>query len=56
MMAKRKPLNVVSPVAADNLVQVASFALPADKAGVKMIDPDNMDELVRLLQEEAKVL
>ena len=56
MMAKRKPLNVVPAAAADNLVKVASFALPADKAGVKMIDPDNMDELVRLLQEEAKVL
>jgi len=56
MMAKRKPLNVVAAVAADNPVKVSSFTLPTAKAGVKMIDPENMDELVRLLQEEAKVL
>ena len=56
MMAKRKPLNVVPAVAADNLAVATSFELPAGKTTVKMIDPDNMDELVRLLIEEAKVL
>ena len=56
MMAKRKPLNVVAATTSDNHVKVASFSLPDAKAGVKMIDPENMDELVRLLQEEAKVL
>lgn len=56
MMAKRKPLNVVSAVACDDLVATGSFELPAGKSSVKMIDADNMDELVRLLQEEAKVL
>lgn len=56
MMAKRKPLNVVPAVACDDLVATGSFELPAGKSSVKMIDADNMDELVRLLQEEAKVL
>ena len=56
MMAKRKPLNVVEAVGAEDLAVVSSFELPAGKSSVKMIDPDNMDELVRLLQEEAKVL
>jgi len=56
MMAKRKPLNVVPAVAAENLAVASSFTLPAAKTEVKMIDPENMDELVRLLQEEAKVL
>ncbi len=56
MMAKRKPLNVVPAVAADDLAVATSFSLPSGKSEVKMIDPDNMDELVRLLQEEAKVL
>ena len=56
MMAKRKPLNIVPAVDAENLAVAVSYALPAEKTSVKMIDPDNMDELVRLLREEAKVL
>ncbi len=56
MQAKRKPLNVVAPVAVDNNVVVARYELPSGKSACKMIDADNMDELVRLLQEEAKVL
>ncbi len=56
MMAKRKPLNVVPAVDAENLSVAVSYAMPAEKSSVKMIDPDNMDELVRLLREEAKVL
>ena len=56
MMAKRKPLNIVPAVDADNSTVIASYELPTGKTSVKMIDPDNMDELVRLLKEEAKVL
>lgn len=56
MMAKRKPLNIVPPVDAEKVVGVTNYALPSGKGSVKMIDPDNMDELVRLLKEEAKVL
>ncbi len=56
MIAKRKPLNVVAPVAAEDLAVVASYTVPEGRTSCKMIDPDNMDELVRLLQEEAKVL
>ncbi len=56
MMAKRKPLNVVEAVAFSDKSKVVGYALPTGKTEVKMIDPENMDELVRLLQEEAKVL
>jgi len=56
MMAKRKPLTVVEPNASSSGVSVSSFSLPAEKGGVKMIDADDMDELVRLLHEEAKVI
>ena len=56
MMAKKKPLTVIEPVAfADHAVAV-HFDLPPVKTGVKLIAPDNMDELVRLLHEEAKVI
>ncbi len=56
MMAKKKPLEVIEPTSVDNHVSVVEYSLPEAKSGVKMIDPENMDELVRLLQEEAKVI
>lgn len=56
MMAKRKPLEVVPATEIESHVQVESFDLPAEKSGVTMIDENNMDELVRLLHEEAKVI
>lgn len=56
MMAKRKPLTVVPAVAAEDSAVLVQFDYPAEKTGVKLIAPDNMDELVRLLHNEAKVL
>lgn len=56
MAARTKPLKVVEPVATDALTTVSSFALPPAKAGVKLVDADNVDELVRLLHEEAKAI
>jgi electron transfer flavoprotein beta subunit len=56
MSARTKPLKVVEPVNADELTSISSFELPPPKAGVKMISPDDMAELVRLLHEEAKVI
>ena len=56
MGARSKPLKVVEPQAADTLTGVNSFELPPPKAGVKLVAPDNVDELVRLLHEEAKVI
>ncbi len=56
MMAKRKPLKVVEPVAVDDPVSVVQYALPPKKKGVKLIEPEHIDELVRLLHEEAKVI
>jgi electron transfer flavoprotein beta subunit len=56
MAARTKPLKVVEPVAVEPLTSVAGFDLPPAKAGVKMIEPDNVAELVRLLREEAKVI
>jgi len=54
MAARTKPLKVSEPVAADALTSIASFSLPPAKAGVKLVAPDNVAELVRLLHEEAK--
>jgi len=56
MMAKRKPLNIVEPQEAKELSRITAYELPDAKSGVKLIDPENMDELVKLLNEEAKVI
>ena len=56
MAARTKPLKVSEPVAADVLTTVQSFGLPPAKAGVKLVPPDNVEELVRLLHEEAKMI
>ena len=56
MMAKRKPLKVVEPTAVDDLSTVVGYELPPAKQEVKMVDPEDMVELVRLLHEEAKVI
>jgi electron transfer flavoprotein beta subunit len=56
MMAKSKPLDVVEPKASETMTAIAKFDMPPPKAAVKMIDPDNMEELVRALHEDSKVI
>jgi len=56
MAARTKPLKVVEPAAIEALTHVDNYELPAPKAGVKLIPADNVQELVRLLHEEAKVI
>ena len=56
MAARTKPLKVVAPAAIDSLSSIVSYEMPPAKTGVKMIAADNMDELVSLLHNEAKVI
>lgn len=56
MAARTKPLKVVEPASVEALTSVTSFGLPPAKAGVKLVPADNVEELVRLLHEEAKAI
>ena len=56
MAARTKPLNIVAPATIDALTAYESYTLPNAKSACKMIDPENMDELVALLHNEAKVI
>ena len=56
MSARSKPLNVLDPFDDVQKTVVENFMMPAAKSGVKMIDADNVSELVDLLKNEAKVL
>lgn len=56
MAARTKPLQVVAPVPVEQLTSYQNYSMPAAKSACKMIDPNNMDELVNLLHNEAKVI
>jgi electron transfer flavoprotein beta subunit len=56
MKSRSKPLAVVPAVEVASHITLLRHDMPPAKTGVKMIDADNMAELVRLLHEEAKVI
>jgi len=56
MTARSKPLDVVEPASDDHMTASLKFELPPEKGAVKMVDPDNVSELVDLLKNDAKVI
>ena len=56
MMARKKPLNVLEPTGAAALSSTVQFEKPAPKGEVKLVDADNVDQLIELLHNEAKVI
>ncbi len=56
MMARKTPLQVVPAAAAEPLTEFLDFTVPTPKEPCKMVDADNVKELVQLLQNEAKVI
>ncbi|MEQ9188166.1 MAG: electron transfer flavoprotein subunit beta/FixA family protein [Cryomorphaceae bacterium] len=56
MAARSKPLQVVAATAAQSLTQIVGYELPAEKGSVKLINPEDVKELVNLLHNEAKVI
>ncbi|MDE1190550.1 MAG: electron transfer flavoprotein subunit beta/FixA family protein [Arachidicoccus sp.] len=56
MAARSKPIKVVEPIASDNLTEIVQYELPPAKESVKLIDANNVEELVRILHEDVKVI
>jgi electron transfer flavoprotein beta subunit len=56
MMARQKKLTVVPPVDAAEGTLDIQFEKPEPKGAVKLVDPENIDELIQLLHKEAKVI
>ena len=56
MMARKKPLNVKEPQNPQPKTEARKFEKPAPKGEVKMVDAENLDELIELLHNEAKVI
>ena len=55
-MARKKPLTVLEPIDANIETNSVKFEKPAAKGAVKLVDADNLDELINLLHNEAKVI
>ena len=55
MSARTKPLHIQEATGSEVKVHGVSYDSVPARAAVKMVTPDNLDELVRLLHEEAKV-
>jgi electron transfer flavoprotein beta subunit len=56
MTARTKVLTVLEPIAANAETRAIKFEKPAPKSAVKLISSDNLDELINLLHNEAKVI
>jgi len=56
MMARKKPLTIVEATANKTATKTVSFEKPAAKSACKMVDASNVEELVNLLHNEAKVI
>ncbi|MGM0947096.1 MAG: electron transfer flavoprotein subunit beta/FixA family protein [Bacteroidota bacterium] len=56
MSARTKPLNVVDAVDTETQAEASKYELPPAKGAVKLIDKDQVSDLVKLLKNEAKVL
>ena len=56
MMARQKPLTILEPISLEPETASVSFDKPAPKGAVKLVSPDNLDELINLLHNEAKVI
>lgn len=56
MMARQKKLTVLEPVESLSATEDIKFEKPAPKGDVKLVDAENIAELVELLHKEAKVI
>ncbi len=56
MMARKKPIQLVNAADAEPLTRLKEFEPPQPRPACKFVDPDNPEQLVELLQNEAKVI
>ena len=56
MMARKKPLTIVEPTNSKATTSSGSFEKPAGRSSCQLVDADNVDELISLLHNKAKVI
>ena len=56
MMARKKQLTVLDPIETSGETKSIKFEKPTVKSAVTLVDKENLDELINLLHNEAKVI
>ena len=56
MTARTKALTILEPMGGESKTSTVKFEKPAPKSAVKLVSADNLDELISLLHNEAKVI
>lgn len=56
MMARKKTLDVVTPIEIEPLTEFVNYETPPAKSSCKMIDAENPAQLIDLLHNEAKAI
>lgn len=56
MTARTKPLEVIEPNSTGSYTSTYKFEKPEEKASCKIVDSSNINELIELLSNEAKVI
>lgn len=56
MSARTKPLEVLEPISVDSLSHIVKYESPAPRGTVKLVDAAEVEKLVSLLHDEAKVI
>jgi electron transfer flavoprotein beta subunit len=56
MQARQKSMTVLPPADSQVKSSISKFEKPAPKGAVKMVDADQIDQLIELLHNEAKVI
>lgn len=56
MMARTKQIRLYEPLSVDPLTAVTVFEKPEPRAACKFVDPEHPEQLIDLLQNEAKVI
>lgn len=56
MMARKKPLTVAAAIETTASTKINSFQKPEEKSACKMVEATNLDSLIDLLHNEAKVI
>jgi electron transfer flavoprotein beta subunit len=56
MMSRQKPLEVIEAMNVNAKTSDKRFHKPEEKSEVKLVKPDELDKLIDLLENEAKVI
>ena len=56
MSARSKPLKIIEPIEYNSGFKYSDFSLPPQKESVKIIDKDNLEELINNLKNDSKVI